>query len=76
VLQNVLWQHVTKFTEVGLVYNSPFRRKAFPDGGGNFNRILSRVSHLKKWRRFSDSKIKCDRLAWKLARSQPRWEFV
>jgi len=35
----------------------------------NSNRILSRVFHLKKWRRFSGSKIRCDRLAWKLARS-------
>jgi len=26
----------------------PDMRKAFPDGGGNSNRILSRVFHLKK----------------------------
>jgi len=36
---------------------------------GNYNKILSRVFHLKKWRRFSGSKIKCDRFDWKLARS-------
>jgi len=44
-------------------------RKAFPDGGRNSHRLLSHVFHLKKWRRFSASKIKCDRLAWKLSRS-------
>jgi len=26
----------------------PDKRKAFPDGGGNSSRILSRVLHLKK----------------------------
>jgi len=54
----------------------PDMRKAFADGGGNSNRILSGVFLLKKWRRFSGSKIKSDRLTWKLGRSEPHWDIM
>jgi len=47
----------------------PDMGKSFPDVEENSSRILSRVFHLTKLRRFSGSKIKCDGLVWKLARS-------
>jgi len=57
-----------KYTDVIERKAIPDMRKAFPDGGGQFQDI-ARVFHLKKLRRFSGSKIKCGGLAWKLARS-------
>jgi len=52
----------------------PEKRKVFLMMEENSNRILSLVFHLKIRRRFSGSKIKCDRLPWKLAR--PYEEFA
>jgi len=47
----------------------PDMRKAFPDGGGKFQWDIVPCLSSAKVRRFSGSKIKCDRLTWKLARS-------
>jgi len=46
----------------------PDMRKAFRDDRGKFHDIVSCFSS-DKVKTFSGSKIKCDRLAWKLARS-------
>ena len=58
-----------KYIDVIQRKDIPDIRKAFPDGGGKFQQDIIPCLSQEKVKTFSGSKIKCDRLTWKLARS-------